>query len=269
MDNTYKSDDAYELSVSLVLFKNSPYIVTSLLNSIFEESIDVKIKLYVIDNSPNTFLSDIVHEFGGHYTSNSKNSGYGSAHNQAIFNADKSRYHLIINPDVIIHSGSLKKLLQFMDNNSDIGIVTPRILNPDGSDQFLNKRYPNVLDLFIRRFLPSLLCKTIFKGRIEHYEMRDAGYDSICDVEFISGCFMLCRTDVLKKIGGLDTRFFMYLEDCDLSRKVQNAGYKTVYFPDATITHYWERASHKNFKMTLWHIQSAVRYFNKWGWSFW
>ena len=268
MYNTYKSD-ACELSVSLVLFKNSPYIVTSLLHSILVESTGINIKLYVVDNSPDTFLSDIVHEFGGHYISNSKNSGYGAAHNIAIFNAATSRYHLIINPDVIIHSGSLKKLLQFMDNNNNIGIVVPRILNQDGSDQFLNKRYPNVLTLFIRRFMPSFLCNTIFKNRLEHYEMRDVGYDSICEVDFISGCFMLCRTEVLKKIGGFDTRFFMYFEDCDLSRKVQNAGYRTVYFPDATITHYWERASHKKLKMTLWHIQSAIKYFNKWGWNLW
>ena len=268
MDNTYKSD-ACELSISLVLFKNSPDMVTSLLQSILAESIDLKINLYVVDNSPNTFLSGIVHEFGGHYTSNSKNSGYSSAHNTAIFNSIPSRYHLIINPDVIVYPGSLKKLLQFMDDNNDIGIVVPRVLNTDGTDQFLNKRYPNVFDFFIRRFLPYFLRNTIFKDRIKHYEMHDIGYDSICDVESISGCFMFCRADILKKIGGFDTRFFMYLEDYDLSRKVQNAGYRTVYFPDAIITHAWERASHKSLKMTLCHIQSAVKYFNKWGWNFW
>jgi hypothetical protein len=99
--------------------------------------------------------------------------------------------------------------------------------------------------------------------------MKDIGYEDICDVEFLSGSFMFCRSDALSTTGGFDDRYFMYLEDADLSRKVQQAGYRTVYYPYATVTHLWERASYKSLKMTWVHIQSAFSYFNKWGWKLW
>ncbi len=153
-----------------------------------------------------------------------------------------------------------------MDRNPDIGITCPKVLNEDGSIQLLNKRYPTVYDLFIRRFLPQKL-HGMFKNRLAWYETRDIGYETIHDVEFMSGCFMFCRTDVLKTLGGFDDRYFMYFEDCDLGQKFQKAGYRTVYFPDATVTHLWERASHKSLKMACVLIVNMFRYFNKWGWK--
>ena len=70
--------------------------------------------------------------------------------------------------------------------------------------------------------------------------MRDIGYDKSYDVPFVSGAFMFCRTHVLKEIGGFDERFFLYFEDADLSRRVQNHGYRTVYFPDVSVIHLWD-----------------------------
>ena len=145
-------------------------------------------------------------------------------------------------------------------------MVCPRILNEDGTDQYLNKRYPSVTDFFIRRFVPRPF-QHWFRERLDRYEMRDVGYDQMCDVEAMTGAFMLCRTDVLKAVAGFDPRYFMYLEDFDLSRTFQCQGWRTVYCPEASVTHYWTRDSHRNVKMTWRFIVSMCRYFGKWGWK--
>jgi GT2 family glycosyltransferase len=98
--------------------------------------------------------------------------------------------------------------------------------------------------------------------------MKDKGYDSMYDVESMTGAFMFCRMDILRKLGGFDPRYFMYFEDFDLSRKFQLLGYRTVYYPRATVTHLWERAAHKKLRITFVFIVNMFRYFNKWGWKF-
>jgi hypothetical protein len=111
--------------------------------------------------------------------------------------------------------------------------------------------------------------KPLFRERLDSYEMRDVGYEAVCDVPFMTGAFMCCRTDVLKAIGGFDERFFLYFEDADLSRRVQQFGFRTAYFPEACVTHAWERMAHRNWRMAWVFSISAWRYFRKWGLRLW
>jgi GT2 family glycosyltransferase len=205
------------------------------------------------------FASVDYHHYG-------KNIGYGRAHNWGVKHSKESRYHLIMNPDIIITPGAIENLVGFMDKNQDVGMTCPRILNEDGSDQYLNKRYPSVADLFSRRFVPGIL-NPLVERRMYRFEMKDVGYDHVCDVEYMTGAFMFCRTAVLRAVGGFDPRYFMYFEDCDLGRKMQQYGYRTVYYPNARVIHHWERASYKDLRMTIIHIANMCRYFNKWGWK--
>ncbi|MNE88458.1 N-acetylglucosaminyl-diphospho-decaprenol L-rhamnosyltransferase [compost metagenome] len=76
---------------------------------------------------------------------------------------------------------------------------------------------------------------------------------------------MFCRTEVLQKVGGFDPRYFMYLEDYDLTRRVHKLS-KTVFYPNATVYHGFKKESYVNPILLKYHIQSAVKYFNKWGW---
>jgi len=158
-------------------------------------------------------------------------------------------------------------LSEHLDLNPDIGMVCPRVLNKDQTLQYLNKRHPNLTDLFLRRFYTYNRMFSFIKNRLDHYEMRDIGYDGIHEVPFMTGAFMFCRTDVLKKVGGFDPRFFMYFEDADLSRKFQNEGKKTIYYPHVQITHLWKRESRKSLKMALVFAISGIKYFHKWGWK--
>ncbi len=97
--------------------------------------------------------------------------------------------------------------------------------------------------------------------------MRFSGYDKIMQVPSLSGCFMMLRTDILKKTGGFDERFFMYCEDLDLCRRIGSLS-KTVFYPGVTVIHNYEKGSYKNVNLLKYHIISAVKYFQKWGWLF-
>lgn len=256
---------SFDCTASIVIYNNPPEMVRRAVESFL--SCSKKVDLHIIDNSPTDVLKTFFFDLPIKYHFSGSNAGYGCGHNLVLKKGLSSRYHVVINPDIIIASSTIESLCSYMDENPDVGIVCPRILNEDGTTQFLNKRFPSVFDLFARRFVPKSLHHLI-QSKLDRYEMKDIGYEDICDVECISGCFMFCRTDLLKEVGGFDHQYFMYFEDFDLSRKVQQAGYRTVYFPDATVTHLWERASHKSIKMTLIHTLSAFKFFSKWGWRF-
>jgi hypothetical protein len=149
-----------------------------------------------------------------------------------------------------------------MEQHDDVGLVMPGIRYPDGSEQHLCKLLPNPGDLLMRRFAPGLYRRS---GRLARYELHASGYDKIMDVPSLSGCFMLVRTRILREIAGFDERFFMYLEDVDLSRRVGKVA-RVVFFPYVTVVHDYAQGSYKSLKLLSYHIKSAILYFNKWGW---
>lgn len=249
---------------SIVVYKNPRKMVRNAAESFLDTNLAVK--LYIVDNSPTPAIESTLYGLSLQYIFNNANIGFGRAHNIAIEQAEASKYFLILNPDIVISHNAIEELHNFMELNPDVGMVCPKVLNEDGSVQHLNKRHPTIYDLFLRRFLPKKL-RPFFQKRLDYYEMKDMGYDSVYDVPFVSGAFMFCRTHTLKEVGGFDPRFFMYFEDADLSRKFQVHGYRTVYYPFVNITHLWERASHKSAKMALVFIVNGIRYFNKGGWK--
>ena len=254
----------YDCTASMVIYNNPPEMIRNAVATFLDT--DCSKHLTIVDTSPTPDLRSAFDGLPVSYHLYGENVGYGKAHNWAIFHSEPSKYHLILNPDIIISPGAISALIKFMDTNPDIGLVCPKILNEDGSIQYLNKRYPTVFDLFLRRFLPSPL-KLFFQKRLDYYEMKDVGYDSAYDVPFLTGCFMFCRKSVLKEIGGFDPEYFLYFEDVDLCRRIQRI-HRTVYNPSVSVIHYWKREAHKNWLFTYYFICSAFRYFNRWGYKF-
>ncbi len=198
-----------------------------------------------------------------------RNGGFGFGNNIGIKHAPPSRYLLFLNPDVVVHKGTLEILVAYMDSHPDVGIVSPKVLFPDGSLQPLNKRNPTVLDLFLRRFAPGFIKRhPRVRQRLDYYAMMDVGYDAPCEVEFMTGCFMLVRRSALERVGGFNDRFFMYLEDADITRRIRQDA-KAMYLPQASITHRWQRGSHRSLRLLLVMLHSIWVYFNIWGWRWW
>jgi hypothetical protein len=151
-----------------------------------------------------------------------------------------------------------------MEENDKCGLVMPKILYPNGNTQYLCKLLPTPMDLIVRRFIPSHAYK---EHRDYDYEMQWSGYDKIMEVPSLSGCFMFLRCSALKEVNGFDERYFMYAEDLDLCRRIGQR-YKTMFYPYVSVFHEYEKGSYKNKKLLKYHIESIVKYFNKWGWFF-
>jgi GT2 family glycosyltransferase len=249
------------INTSIVLYNHTIKEITPLIDILHQSKIVEKI--YLIDNSPTRTVD--FETLNVTYIFNNKNIGYGAAHNIALKKsiADKTPYHLVVNPDISFQPDILLKIEQFMNESQAIGHLMPKVLYPDGETQYLCKLIPTPFDLIFRRFLP----KSWTQKQNDRFELKMSGYNKIMDVPYLSGCFMFLRTKALEDVGLFDERFFMYPEDIDLTRRM-HVTYRTVFYPEVSIIHHHARSSYINYKMLIIHILNLIKYFNKWGWLF-
>lgn len=251
------------LTGTIVTYNNNIDVLTKTIMSFFNTKIDVK--LYIVDNSNSKYIKNFCSKinFNIEYIPLKKNIGFGAGHNVVMREPAKlGKYHLVLNPDITFEKGVLEELISYMENNSLVGNVMPKVLYPDGSMQYLCKLLPRPLDWIGRLIIPW---KSI-KNRISYrFEMRFTDYNTINNVPYLSGCFMLLRKESILNVGLFDERIFMYGEDTDLNRRIGKE-YLTIYYPNVKITHEFAKASHKELRLLVIHIKAAIYYFNKWGW---
>lgn len=249
------------INVSIVLYKTDFDEIEQLVRTL--RKTDCVQDIYLIDNSPTP--SPALTKLPASYFFNTKNTGYGAAHNLALRKSilQNIDYHLVVNPDIEFEPDILDKIVVFMNNNTDIGHLMPKIFYPDGQIQYLCKLVPTPFDLIFRRFLPDAWTAE----RTAKFEMRKSGYNRIMDVPYLSGCFMFLRIKTLEEVGLFDERFFMYPEDIDLTRRIHQK-YRTVFYPEVSVIHNHAQDSYKNLRMLWVHITNMMKYFNKWGWFF-
>lgn len=251
------------LSVSLVLYKSDPMMVLEAVLSVLNS--DMKASISIIDNSPSPELAKTFQDLDvDYYYNNGKNIGFGQGHNLALSKLPLADYHLILNPDIYFEEKVLPSLINYLEEDLDVGLISPRVHYPNGNIQYLCKRYPSVVILFLRRFIPRPL-QFLLKDYLNWYEMRETGYNKIMEVKCMTGCFMLFRRKYLDEIGWFDQNIFMYLEDFDISIRMSNK-YKNIYFPYVFIFHHWGKGSYKSFKLMMVHFRSAMYFFRKHGW---
>jgi GT2 family glycosyltransferase len=258
------SAQAMEITASLVTYKNDPEILHSLMSSLIESE-QVDIKLWVVDNSPTPALEDFFacYSWVNYYYNQGNNIGFGAAHNLALRQIEKSDYHIILNPDVFFEANVIQELINYLENQKAVGLISPKIFFPSGELQYLCKRYPSLFVLFARRFIPKPF-QGLLKKRLDWYEMRETGYNRVMDVPYLSGCFMLFRKKYLDEIGYFDENIFMYLEDADITLRMSQK-YRAVFYPYVHIYHHWAKGSYKSFRLMLITIQSAFYFFQKHG----
>ncbi len=243
---------------SIVTYNNMSTIGKTL-ESLFEHTKDIDFKLYVVDNVSTDGTPEFIkNNFPQvEVLVQDKNLGFGSGHN-VVIDKIESDYHIVINPDIIFIENTIKNTVDYLENNNDIGLLSPKICFPDGREQILGKRNPHLKYIFASRFRSDELSPLL-----KEYAMLDTDLSKPVDIENASGCFMVFRTCILKKIGGFDERYFMYFEDADITREVNKIS-RTVYYPDSVVSHVWNRDSKTNYKLLLIHIQSMLKYYLKW-----
>ena len=259
------------LNISIVLYR--PKWEQEVL-PLVEELLRVKClrKIYLLDNSEKDWLREHVDMQKApnpskklRYMAMPENLGYGKAHNVALRESayQETSYHLVMNSDILVKAEAIDAMYEWMEANPQVGQMMPRVVSPDGSQQYLAKRLPAPIDVFGRRFLPGWM----IERRNRRYELRDLDLTRPVNAPYLSGCFMLLRTKAAVEAGLFDERFFMYPEDIDLTRRIHR-NRLTVYQPEWTIVHAHAQASYKNKHMLRIHVRNMCAYFNKWGWLF-
>jgi len=252
----------YDVTATIVTYKTDLAELARAVNCCLDSSLRTEVS--VVDNSTSDDLKALCLALEVQYIRTDKNVGFGAAHNIALKRTRRSKYHLVMNPDVQFGQDVLKELFTFLEMNESVGLVMPRVVYPDGSMQKLCKRLPTPFDILAKRLFPELL-KRMFRKRLAAFELCDMDMTKVLSVPYLSGCFMLLRRNALQEVGFFDERFFMYFEDLDLTRRIHER-YQTVYYPGATIIHRHDKGSYKSMKLLFCGIHSAVQYFNKWGW---
>ena len=270
------------LTVSIVIYRpNMAYLVETL-SSIqkaiayaMNRGVICKAHIFLINNGSSKdvlrFIECYVHrmhketEICGTVLSGHGNIGYGCGHNIGI-EKSSGDYYLILNPDVALESESILNGIQFLEQNRDVGLVVPIVLNDKKEKSHLCKRYPDVFSLFLRGFAPKAI-KKFFKYQLDSYDMTDIDLNQANkDVAIASGCFMLFEESVLNQICGFDPRYFLYFEDFDLSIKTRKFS-RIALLPQMRIFHYGGHTTHKGWRHIKYFISSVFTFFNTNGWK--
>ena len=252
------------MDVSIIIVNwNTKNFLIECLNSIKSDIFSEKVEIIVIDNNSTDGSQEAVKKkFTDVFLiSNKSNLGFAKANNIGI-NKSKAKYCCLVNSDIKVIPGCLKKMYDYMEKNTNIGILGPRILNTDLSIQRNYRKFPNLWTDFVETLgLHNIFQKSkYFSG--SYY--GNVQFDSPIRVDILTGCFLMVRRDALKEVGLLDNNFFFYGEDKDWCKRFWKANWKVFYFPNTQAIHYGQASSSKapiKFFIELQHAQ--IQYYKK------
>ena len=169
---------------------------------------------------------------------NKKNLGFAKACNRGVKQA-KGDLVLFLNSDTVIIDKSLQKAVNILDSDKKISILGCQLRNPDTSIQPSAGFFPKLRQIiFMMLFLDDI---PFIKKMIKPFHQNSkVFYEHSHEVDWVTGAFMLCRKEAIKKIGGFDEGYFMYAEEVDFCFRAKKAGLRVFYTPQASILHYKE-----------------------------
>jgi O-antigen biosynthesis protein len=246
------------MKVSVIIINyNVKYFLEVCLHSVLRAANGYDVEVIVVDNNSedgscrmvrDKFPSVVLME-------NDRNVGFSKANNQGVAVA-KGEYILFLNPDTVMPEDFFARTITYLDAHPEAGALGPRLL--DGKGQFApdsKKSFPSLsVAIFKTTGVNKIFSRSSYFNK--YYSVHIDEFET-APVDVLSGCCMMVRRSAMDQAGGaFDEDYFMYCEDVDLSYRLQKAGYKNIYFPEATLIHYKGESTRK---MTL----SYVRIFNE------
>ena len=234
-----------KLSIIVVNY-NVKYFLQQLLQSIASSRVSFEYEVIVIDNNSSDGSEMMVRNQypDVRYVFNQVNLGFAKANNQGIRIA-RGRFVLLLNPDTMLQEDTLEKTVSFASADDSIGAVGVRMI--DGSGRFLpeSKRgLPTPGVAFYKAFGLSAVFPR--SATFNRYYLGHLSEDQTHEIDILTGAFFLVPKKVLDEVGLLDEQFFMYGEDIDLSYRIQQAGYKIMYYPATSIIHFKGESTKKD-----------------------
>jgi O-antigen biosynthesis protein len=226
-----------DLSVVIVNYNVSSFLDQAL-TTLKDAAQGIDHEVFVVDNASSDDSVSMIKKKHPwvKLIANEENVGFARANNQALRIAS-GRYMLLLNPDTVLRSDTLKTMLAFHEEHPEAGISGCKVLNPDGTLQLACRRgFPTPGVAFFKMVgLSNIFPKSKTFGA---YNLTYLDPDTLTEVDAVSGSFMMIRKEALEKAGLMDEDFFMYGEDLDICYRVQKAGWKVFYVPDTEIIHF-------------------------------
>ena len=228
-----------------------------------DESDPLQLEVIVVDNASQDDTATYV---STHFPQvrllvNDGNAGFAAANNQGLALA-RGRYCLLLNPDTELVDDALGRMVGYMDSHPQVGVLGPQLRYPDGRPQPSRRRFPT----FATALLESTPLQQVLPANrvLRHYYVKDRPADETQEVDWLVGASLLVRRQVVETAGGLDEGYFMYFEELDWCRRIRDAGWKIVYFPEAVVIHHEGQSSRQVVPLRHIRFQSSkVRYFTK------
>ncbi len=248
-----------KLSIIVVHF-NTPHLTVECLKSIQKHAPLFSWEVIVVDNGSEKNEEAL---FRGScenliYVETGKNIGFAAGNNLAILNSH-GEYVFLLNSDTCLTENSFDIMLDFMDSHPEVGVLGCREVNEKNQFQLSCGHFPNLHNEMIRKIMHYRLSINDHKVR----DYLDEKYASLKNVDWVSGSTMLLRRKALQDVGLLDERFFMYFEDIDLCRRIQDKGWGVRYLPATSICHYGGRSASFNLLNVLVEYRRSQAYFTR------
>ena len=229
-----------DLSIAVISY-NTRDLLLACLQSVSERTKGVDYEVIVVDNASKDGSVDAVRARFPHVTviANDENSGFAKACNQAAV-VSSGRYLLLLNSDTVMQQGTLRTMVSCLDQHLDIGAVS--CLQRDEQGRVVQSCFP----------FPSIRDHVRYAETLPTVVRRLVGAPSSMDctrsqdVEWANGACLMIRKALFDRLGGLDERFFMYFEDVDLCRRVQQLGYRVRHVAEGEVVHLLGGSSRAN-----------------------
>ena len=254
MKHFFNEDTFLDLSIVIVSY-NVRGLLKECLESIYRTTKYIQFEVYVVDNnSSDGTIQMIEREFPQvKLIANKDNIGFAKANNLA-FQKSRGKYILMLNPDTVILQNSLYKIVNYFEQQPNIGAIGCKMLNSDRTLQPSCYNFPTLLEIFGMYFIGS----RIFSG------LKKFDYDKVQEVDFVRGAFLALNKQCLEEIGLLDEKLFMFGEETDLCYRMKQRGWKVIYIPDTVIIHHRGKSTEQiSDNMYSQRIRSIIYYFQK------
>ena len=252
------------LSIIIVSW-NVRDLLRDCLRSLIVDQGDLAMEIIVVDGaSADGSAAMVADEFPSvHLIASDENLGFPKGNNVGMGVAN-GRFLLLLNPDTIVKRGALATMLAYLQSHPAIGLVGAQLLNGDGSVQSSRRRFPTMATAFfestwLQPFAPRRVLDAYYVRDIDDGETAVGDAD---DPYWLMGACMMIRREVLEAVGGMDEAYFMYSEELDWQRRINEAGWQVAYLPTAQVVHYTGKSSEQ--AVTARHInfqRAKLRYF--------
>jgi len=228
-----------DLSIVFINY-NSTRLLDRALSTLREAEPRLQIETLVVDNGSRdrTELVGVCRRRGARLVLLGRNAGYGAAFNRGYRHA-RGRYVAVANPDMVFSGPTMTGLVSFMDECATAGAVSPQLRYPDGSPQPSARRLPRLRYILAGRRSPlARILPRYAPARDFLYADAHLAREPV-PVEAVIGTLVLFRRSALDQVSGFDERFFMYVEDMDICRRLGQAGWGVYLDPRVTVEHFY------------------------------